>query len=233
MAKFGTLGPSRAWGSLPGMGPLCSPFPLQPAAPGYPLTPAPAPGVINGPSELIPGQLGLLEPPCHLAKGCIVPRCDLQGWSPPSAPCSQDRRACPALQGAQPCPMWNTWYQQCTGCWMLPIHLLGMKDSQNQLRLVLFLEITFYTAGKTQGPCKVLIHFPEQSREQLCPLTPARPLSLLRADPSPYTLTTGPQTGPTPIGPKVSWLGFPLCREGGRESGQITLEIRSPGKQGG
>lgn len=43
------------------------PFPLQPAAPGCP----PAPGVINGPWELIPGQLGVQEPPCHLGRAAL------------------------------------------------------------------------------------------------------------------------------------------------------------------
>jgi len=52
-------------------GPLCSPFPLQPAAPGCPLAPALALGVINGPLELVPGQLGLLEPPCHLGRAAL------------------------------------------------------------------------------------------------------------------------------------------------------------------
>lgn len=92
--------------------------------------------------------------------------------------------------------------------------------------------MTFCRAGKTQGPCKILVRLPEQSGGRLCPLTPAGPLSLPRAAPPPYTLTTRPQTGPTPISPKESRPGFPLRREEGRGSRQITPEIRSPRKQG-
>lgn len=85
--------------------------------------------------------------------------------------------------------------------------------------------------GRPRAPRKVPVRLPEQGGGQLCPLTPAGPLSLPRAVPSPYTLTTGPRTGPTPVSPKASRPGFPLRREGGRGSGQITPEIRSPRKQ--
>lgn len=68
----GPRGPAGLWGSLLGGGPSAPPpFPLQPAAPGCPLAPASAPGVINGPWELIPGQLGLPEPPRHLGRAAL------------------------------------------------------------------------------------------------------------------------------------------------------------------
>lgn len=101
---LGPRGPAGIWGSLLGGGPSAPPppFPLQPAAPGCPLAPAPAPGVINGPWELIPGQLGLPEPPRHLGRAALFHLVIYRdGPFPPSAPCSGQQAKSPSLQS---CP---------------------------------------------------------------------------------------------------------------------------------
>lgn len=79
--------------------PLLPPSPCSQLPRGCPLAPAPAPGVINGPWELIPGQLGLPEPPRHLGRAALFHLVIYRdGPLPPSAPCSGQQAKSPDLQ---------------------------------------------------------------------------------------------------------------------------------------
>lgn len=224
---LGVRGPSSGpCGSL-GVAAGCEPPPALPSPcsqlpRGSPPAPAPAPRVINGPWELIPGQLGLLEPPCHLGRAALFHRVIYRDGSLPPHP-ARDRRTRLALQGAQPCPMRSPWDQHCTGCWALPIHLLGMKESPGPALSCLALGNDLLQSredpGRLQGPRTP----PRAERGAVVSPHAHQTPRLARSCPPLYTLPTRPQMGPTPINPEASQLPAPQgggAEPPGREAGR-------------